>query len=99
MIPVACCSADDAPVSKQEQDCKKRNGVKEEKPRVKQYVLIACIDAPVKKISFQRSCFSWFPADERQNYSANSESIGPDYFSSAEVGKMSAGREKTESSV
>lgn len=60
---------------------KKRDGVKEEKHRVKHNVLIACIDVPIKKISFQRSCFSWFPADERQNYSANSESIGPDYFS------------------
>lgn len=82
LIPVACCSADEAPVSKQEQESKKkRDGVKEEKHRVKQNVPIACIDVPIKKISFHRSCFSWFPADERQNYSANSESIGPDYFS------------------
>lgn len=48
---------------------------------VKQNVLRACIDVPVEKTSFQHSSFSCFPADERQNYSANSESIGPDYFS------------------
>lgn len=55
--------------------------MKEEKQREKQNVLIACIDVPVEKTSFQPLSFSWFPADARQNYSSNSESIGPDYFS------------------
>lgn len=64
LIPVVCCRADEAAVSKQEQECEKET---REKHRARQNVCMACIDVPVENTFFQHSSFPLLPADEWQN--------------------------------
>lgn len=61
LIPVVCCRADEAAVSKQEQECEKET---REKHRARQNVCMACIDVPVENTFFQHSSFPLLPADE-----------------------------------
>ncbi len=104
LIPVVCCRADEAVVSKQKQECEKET---KEKHGAKQNMRMACIDVPVENTFFQHSSFPWLPADEWQNpkkYKIQQHQQWIDWSrlflaSSAEVGKMSAGSEKTESGV
>ncbi len=64
LIPVVCCRADEAVVSKQKQECEKET---KEKHGAKQNMRMACIDVPVENTFFQHSSFPWLPADEWQN--------------------------------
>ncbi len=84
LIPVVCCRADEAVVSKQKQECEKET---KEKHGAKQNMRMACIDVPVENTFsstrvFLGSQLTNGKTKKNTKYNnTNSESIGPDYFS------------------